>query len=76
MPIKPNLNPEKYRKTFAKVFYVNSDNIEDKLITELTKVFSDMSRKYNNNQTYECDYSRTFKFKFIIYFIETKIHIK
>ena len=31
MPIKPNLNPDKYRKTFAKVFYVNSDNIEDKL---------------------------------------------
>ena len=50
---------EKYIKDFQKMFLLDDeigidetilDNIEERLITELTKVFSDISQKYGNNQ--------------------------
>ncbi len=50
---------EKYIKDFKKIFLLDDelgideailDDIEERLITELTKVFSDISKKYDNNQ--------------------------
>lgn len=50
---------EKYIKDFKKIFLLDDeigidetilDNLEEKLVVELTKVFSDISQQYDNNQ--------------------------